>query len=422
MSAMLEWVAPRDARAELVERFRAVRRATEQLSEPLGAEDQAVQSMPDVSPTKWHRAHTTWFFEEFVLAAHQPGYRRFHPRYGYLFNSYYNTVGQMHPRPQRGLLSRPDVAEVRAYREYVDEHMEALLPELEPGSEPAALIRLGTHHEQQHQELLLTDIKHVLSLNPLRPAYRSELPAAARSETTVSFIPGESGVREIGHAGDGFHFDNEGPRHRVILEPHATAERLVTNGEFREFIAAGGYREPALWLSDGWAWVQQGGRDRPFYWYEGRATEFTLAGEREIDPNAPVSHLSYYEADAFARWAGCRLPTEAEWESFAAPRPVAGNLRDSDALHPRSAPGTGVRQLYGDVWEWTSSPYVNYPGYQPPRGAVGEYNGKFMCNQMVLRGGSCVTPDDHIRAAYRNFFYPDARWQFTGLRLAKDLA
>jgi ergothioneine biosynthesis protein EgtB len=407
----------------LFERYRQVRAQTEALAAPLTAEDQLVQSMPDVSPTKWHRAHTTWFFEQFVLNRHKPGYRCFDASYDYLFNSYYEAVGERHPRPQRGLLSRPTAAAVTAYRDHVDEHMAELLAALDPDGPVAALILLGTHHEQQHQELLLTDIKHVFSVNPLRPAYHGvvAVAAGARGCPPLRFVAGESGVVELGHAGEGFHFDNEGPRHRVFLEPHAIADRPVNNGEFLEFVRDGGYRRPSLWLSDGWATVQARGWERPLYWHEDLATEFTLAGDCPLDPQAPVSHLSYYEADAFARWAGARLPTEAEWERFAADRPLQGNLCDSGVLHPRSLGGSGVRQLFGDVWEWTASAYAAYPGYRPAPGAVGEYNGKFMCNQLVLRGGSCVTPAGHLRPTYRNFFYPDARWQFSGCRLARDL-
>ncbi len=422
MSTRPEFLAPEPSHAALSERYQRIRAATEQLAAPLGPEDQVVQSMPDVSPTKWHRAHTTWFFEQFVLARHAPGYRRFDEAYGYLFNSYYNTLGQMHPRPERGLLSRPTVAEITAYRDYVDERMAELLPELDPEGAVARLVTLGTHHEQQHQELLLTDIKHVFSANPLRPAYHAAVGAVAGAADSARFVGSEGGIVAMGHDGDGFHFDNEGPRHRVFLEPHAVADRPVSNGEYLEFIRDGGYRKPALWLSDGWATVQARGWQRPIYWHEDLATEFTLAGDRPLDPGGPVCHLSYYEADAYARWADARLPTEAEWENLAAGRALEGNLRERGALHPQLPAGTGVRQLFGDVWEWTASAYASYPGYRPPRGAVGEYNGKFMCNQMVLRGGSCVTPAGHLRASYRNFFYPDARWQFTGLRLAKDLS
>ncbi|MCC5857269.1 MAG: ergothioneine biosynthesis protein EgtB [Ectothiorhodospiraceae bacterium] len=402
----------------LRQRFQRIRATTEALAAPLGPEDQAIQSMPDASPTKWHRAHTTWFFEEFVLARHVPGYQRFHPGFGYLFNSYYNAVGRMHPRPLRGMLSRPTVDEVSAYRRHVDTHLEKLLQS--PSAAAEALIRLGTHHEQQHQELLLTDIKHTLSLNPLLPAaYREQHAADAGAEQPLRFIPGPAGLVTIGHRGDGFHFDNEGPAHQVFLQAFELANRPVSNREYRQFISDGGYRRPELWLSDGWATVQQQCWQRPLYWQEDLEHEFTLYGVRPLGPQAPVCHLSYYEADAYARWAGARLPTEAEWESFCRQHPGTGQFQDQGEFHPRPATGQPAG-LRGGVWEWTCSAYAAYPGYRPPPGAVGEYNGKFMCNQFVLRGGSCATPADHFRPGYRNFFYPDARWQFTGLRLARD--
>jgi ergothioneine biosynthesis protein EgtB len=376
--------------------------------------------MPDVSPTKWHLAHTSWFFENFLLVPNLPGYEVFHPQFGYLFNSYYYTVGQMHPRPQRGLLSRPTVAQIMNYRAHVDAAMEQLLKQRAGHDEIAHLTVLGMNHEQQHQELLLTDIKHVFAQNPLKPAWR-ELAAPAKSAgVEMKFISCEGGLLELGMQGEGFCFDNELPRHKTLVQAHALASRLVTNAEFAEFIGDGGYRTAELWLSDGWATIQREGWERPIYWDESLDTEFTLGGQRELDPDAPVVHVSYYEADAFARWAGARLPTEAEWETAAADLPVEGNLMDSGAFHPLPGHGEALNQMFGDVWEWTSSPYVNYPGYRPPAGAIGEYNGKFMCNQLVLRGGSCATPASHIRASYRNFFYPDSRWQFSGIRLAKD--
>lgn len=404
----------------LAARYQAVRLASLRLAAPLAPEDMVIQTMPDVSPTKWHLAHTTWFFEQFVLAEHQPGYQRFNPDFAYLFNSYYYTVGQMYPRPRRGLLSRPTVDEVRAYRAYVDEAMLELLAERHEDAELAQLVTLGLNHEQQHQELLLTDIKHVLSVNPLKPAYREQAMPAAPAVDELKYVSGEAGLDMLGHCGDGFAFDNEGPRHKVLLYPHAIAERLITNGEFLEFIRDGGYTTPELWLSDGWATVQSEGWQHPLYWNDALDAEFTLAGEQALDPHRPVCHVSYYEADAFARWAGVRLPREAEWEVRAAALPVDGNFVESGRLHPAAAGDHGLRQFFGDVWEWTASPYVDYPGYKPPAGSIGEYNGKFMCNQVVLRGGSCATPLSHIRATYRNFFYPDARWQFTGIRLARD--
>lgn len=406
----------------LVPHYRQVRAVTADLCRTLSPEDMTVQSMPDVSPSKWHLAHTTWFFERFLLTEHLPGYRVFHPQFDYLFNSYYNTVGRMHPRPQRGLLSRPGVADILSYRQHVDDAMPVLLERATSDPDLAFLITLGLNHEQQHQELLLTDIKHVLSVNPLRPVWR-ELPApAAGNAPELKYIPRAGGLMEIGHSGEGFAFDNESPRHRVFLEPHAIADRLVTNGEFLDFIRAGGYRTPELWLSDGWSAVQQRGWDRPLYWNPELDAEFTLDGMRELDPAVPVTHVSYYEADAFARWAGARLPTEAEWETLASEQSIQGNFMEQGHYHPiaASVASSGAYQLYGDVWEWTMSAYTSYPGFKPLTGSLGEYNGKFMSSQMVLRGGSCVTPQSHIRSTYRNFFPPDARWQFSGLRLARD--
>jgi ergothioneine biosynthesis protein EgtB len=378
-----------------------------------------VQSMPDASPAKWHLAHTTWFFERFVLERN-PAYRSPHPEWNYLFNSYYQTVGPMHARPRRGVLSRPGAAQVRDYRERVDE---AICEWLARGVDDttAGIIELGLEHEQQHQELLLTDIKHAFFSNPLMPAYTTApTPSSATTSVPMTFVPGREGVVKIGHGGRGFAFDNELPRHRTLLQPHALANRPVTNAEFAEFVRDGGYSEPALWLSEGWDTVCREQWQRPFYWQEDLSSEFTLAGVQPVDPDAPVSHVSYFEADAFARWAGARLPTEAEWESAAAVLPVQGNLLDEMLFHPRAAAGEGMLQMFGDVWEWTASPYVSYPGFKPLAGALGEYNGKFMCGQWVLRGGSCVTPRDHLRATYRNFFPPHARWQFMGIRLGQD--
>jgi ergothioneine biosynthesis protein EgtB len=403
--------------------YRRVRAVTMSLCEPLQPEDFVVQSMPDASPAKWHLAHTTWFFEQFLLKPYLPGYRAFNPQYEYLFNSYYESVGPMHPRVERGMLTRPGVNEIYDYREHVDAHMAKLIDTRNDDDRVSSLSILGLNHEQQHQELLLTDIKHLFSRNPLLPTYRSAATASATpSSSTLRFLEIEGGIREIGATGKHFCFDNETPRHRALVEPFALADRPVMNGEYREFIRAGGYRRPEFWLSDGWAIVKGERWRRPLYWSESLDAEFTLAGEQALHPNAPVCHLSYYEADAFARWAGVRLPSEAEWEVAAAGMPLAGNLLNNEQLHPRP-PGdaSGLKQLFGDVWEWTASAYGPYPGFRPAQGALGEYNGKFMCNQLVLRGGSCVTPNDHIRATYRNFFYPHARWQFTGLRLAKDL-
>jgi len=404
--------------------FLRVRQQTMDLCAGLGAEDLLVQSMPDASPGKWHLAHTSWFFEQFVLQR-DIGYRSPHPEWHYLFNSYYQTVGPMHARPQRGLLSRPTLDEVRSYRQHIDAAVSELLVR---GNDPelAALVELGLQHEQQHQELLLTDLKHAFWCNPLRPAYRK---AIARAPTTspepLRFLAGCEGIVDVGDRGAGFAFDNETPRHREWLSAHAIANRLVTNAEYTDFVRDGGYRAPTLWLSDGWATVQREGWQHPLYWQPDLASEFTLAGMSALEPHAPVCHLSYFEADAFARWAGARLPTEAEWETAAAGLPISGNLMDQRHFHPQalsqhSETTNGLLQMYGDVWEWTASPYVSYPGFKPLPGSLGEYNGKFMCGQWVLRGGSCVTPREHIRASYRNFFPPSARWQFAGIRLGRD--
>ena len=414
-------LAPPMPAAPLSERYAAVRARSEALVAPLSAEDACVQSMPDASPAKWHLAHTTWFFEHFLLADRLPGYQVFHERFGYLFNSYYFTVGQMHLRPRRGLVTRPSLAEVHAYRAHVDTAMHRLLETAAGDAALEQLVVLGLHHEQQHQELILTDIKHLLAQNPLLPAYAEAPAREAAAPVALEWIAGQAGIVEIGHAGAGFAFDNETPRHRALLRDHALASRPVTNAEYRDFIAAGGYTDTRLWLSDGWSTVVAEGWQRPLYWQEDLAQAFTLHGVQPLDPHAPVAHLSYYEADAFARWAGARLPTEFEWEAAAAREPVAGHFADSGVFEPRAGtPGPGLRQLYGDTWEWTASPYAPYPGFRPLAGSLGEYNGKFMCSQLVLRGGSCATPAEHVRPTYRNFFYPAQRWQFSGLRLAKD--
>jgi ergothioneine biosynthesis protein EgtB len=407
----------------LARAYERVRGATDALAAPLSPEDCAIQSMPDASPVKWHLAHTTWFFETFVLAPR--GAAPFDPAYAFLFNSYYEAVGERHPRPERGLLSRPSLDEVRAYRRHVDERMAELLAS---GSDAGVrkLVELGIHHEQQHQELILTDVKHLLSRNPLRPAYRKAWPLTAVRPAKPAWIGVAGGVREIGHAGDGFAFDNESPRHRALLEDYEIASRPVTHGEFLAFIDDGGYRRPELWLSAGWEAVCGQRWTAPAYWKkrDGQWTTFTLHGEAPIEENTPVCHVSFYEAEAYARWANARLPSEAEWESAVAETPIAGNFAESGALHPLACrdvppPGT-LAQAYGDVWEWTRSDYGPYPGFRPAAGAIGEYNGKFMANQYVLRGGSCATPASHIRATYRNFFPAHARWQFSGLRLARD--
>jgi len=401
-------------------RYLRIRATTPHLCRHLQTEDYVVQSMPDVSPAKWHLAHVTWFFEHFVLLPNLRGYNLFDPHYHYLFNSYYYSVGSMHARPQRGLLTRPTVQEILRYRAHVDDAMQSLLDSSAFDQEIASLTTLGLNHEQQHQELLLTDIKHVFSCHPLQPAVHPSLPIPARHEITEhKFVAGESGVRKIGAGAGDFCFDNETPRHETFLHPHSLGSRLISNAEYLEFVRDDGYSKSELWLSDGWATINERGWNRPLYWNDGLTHEFTLGGSRELDPGAPVVHVSYYEADAFARWAGARLPTEAEWEVAATAAPLRGNFLQAGFLHPVVA-DNGESQLFGDVWEWTASSYAPYPGFKPLAGSLGEYNGKFMCNQMSVRGGSCATSTDHIRATYRSFFYPDARWQFLGIRLAKD--
>lgn len=420
--------------ASLARRFRAVRARSLALAAPLSGEDAMVQSMPDASPAKWHLAHTTWFFERFVLAT-IPGYVPVDGSWDYLFNSYYNSVGPRHTRSRRGLLSRPTLAQVMDYRAQIDERLGQRIDAGDLGPEHCWNVLLGTHHEQQHQELLLTDIKHAFWSNPLGPVYRhASAPARKEHVDDATVTLGHSrwlsrgeGLVEIGavpwpRACD-FAFDNESPRHRVLVPAHALADRLVTNAEYAQFVRDGGYRDASLWLSDGWALIESEGWERPIYWHPDGEREFTLDGWRIRDDDSPVCHLSYFEADAFARWAGGRLPTEAEWESAAAESGVDGNFLESGALHPTPMrSGEGPRPLFGDVWEWTSSAYTAYPGFAPLDGSLGEYNGKFMNGQWVLRGGSCATPQSHIRATYRNFFPPAARWQFSGVRLAKDLA
>ncbi len=415
----------------LLKRYQQVRSFSEQLSEPLAPEDMVVQTREFVSPTKWHLAHVSWFFETFVLEEFVDKYQPLNQTYKYLFNSYYVQAGERHCRDRRGYISRPTVDEVRSYRAHVDEGMMALLENLDPDQRPdiADVVEIGLHHEQQHQELLLTDIKHVFSVNPLRPAYREVPGKSGVSAPDLDWVRFDEGVVEIGHADDGFCYDNELPRHRHYQHPFALASRLVTNGEYLQFMEDGGYERPELWLSAGWAAVQENDWSEPFYWEPaeaGRWKLYTLGGMRDVDPNEPVCHLTYFEADAFARWAGARLPFEQEWEVAARDYPVQGNFVDDGCLHP--TPSLGVQngdgpllQLYGDVWEWTRSQYQPYPGYEPLPGAIGEYNGKFMCNQFVLRGGSCATSQSHVRPTYRNFFHPDEAWQFMGLRLAKDL-
>ena len=410
----------------LHEHFLETRRFTEWLCAPLSAEDCAIQSMPDVSPTRWHLAHTTWFFETFILAK-SPEYHLYNPTFEFLFNSYYNAIGEQFPRGNRGLLSRPGLDEIWDYRRHVDRHLAKLLAESDD-AELSRLTEVGIHHERQHQELMLTDIKHVLSCNPLRPAYRQGSFALGERGDSTALVEFDEGVCWIGHESDGFAFDNESPRHRVFLDEFSLRSCLVTCGDYLQFIADGGYQRSEFWLSLGWQTVCDRDWTAPLYWFQedGAWHQFTLAGPREVDALTPVTHISYFEADAFARWAGMRLPTEAEWEVASEQASTHGNFVDSllatgEAIHPR---GDVDREpelvnMFGDVWEWTASPYVPYPGYSAPRGAIGEYNGKFMCNQYVLRGGSCATSSDHIRRTYRNYFPPDARWQFTGIRLCR---
>lgn len=402
------------------DRYLEVRDHTESLAEPLSPEDQTVQTMPDVSPTKWHRAHTTWFWEEFVLGPTQPGFQPFHPAYRYLFNSYYESVGPRHSRPQRGLITRPGIAEIAAYRRRTDDVMCELLSSSR-APEVGGIAELGLNHEQQHQELILMDIKHVLWCNPMRPAYRGASDWTGGTVGAMHWIHHPGGLVDVGHDGAGFAFDNEGPRHRELLRPFLLADRPVLCGEWLEFMADGGYRRPELWMSDGWATVNQGEWSSPLYWTQAAGDEwsiFTLNGVRPVVADEPVCHVSWYEADAFARWAGARLPREAEWESVHDTLPAAARA-EGLRLHPRPIHAAGGSPG-GDIWEWTASPYLPYPGFQPAAGAVGEYNGKFMVNQFVLRGGACVTPRGHTRPTYRNFFPPSAQWAFSGLRLARD--
>lgn len=430
--------APAEHGAPTLPARQDVRDLTEALAAPLSPEDQTVQSMPDVSPTKWHRAHTTWFFETFVLGPHLPDYRPYDEQFSYLFNSYYEAVGDRHPRVHRGLVSRPGAEEVGRYRAHVDAALDRL-EEQGPGPEVAALIELGLHHEQQHQELLCMDITHVLSTHPFSPAARPDAatstaattarsvvplrPPGLETEPQNGWIPVPAGTVGIGHGDDGFHFDNEAPRHDVLVGPAELAPHLTTCGDWCEFIDDGGYRRPELWMSDGWATVQSERWHAPLYWREESDgwTTFGLAGRVPVDPTAPVAHVSWYEADAFARWSGARLPTEAEWEATA-PEPVAGAHLDLDVLRPRPAHGSAdPQQWFGELWQWTESAYRPYPGYRAPAGAIGEYNGKFMVNQQVLRGSSFATPPGHARCTYRNFFPPAARWMYAGVRLARDV-
>ncbi|MGB7367315.1 MAG: ergothioneine biosynthesis protein EgtB [Methylovirgula sp.] len=411
--------------SEFISLYRTVRETSRSLSARLSDADATVQSMPDASPTKWHLAHTTWFFETMVLVPRLSCYRLFDESFGFLFNSYYDTIGARQPRPKRGLITRPSLEVIYDYRTHVDAAVERLLCDA-PSPDLAELIELGCHHEQQHQELLLTDILHLFAQNPLLPAYKDPGPIAVdpNADQTLGYKSVQGGVVEIGHNGEGFAFDCEGPRHSVFLEPFRLADRLISNQEWIEFIRDGGYDNPLLWLSEGWARARSENWTMPLYW-DKRDDEYwamTLRGAQPIDPAAPVCHVGYFEADAFATWARRRLPTEAEWEHAAGDVSQTGNFLESGRLRPKPAvKATGeVRQMFGDVWEWTRSAFSPYPRFRAAEGAIGEYNGKFMCGQFVLRGGSCVTAADHVRPTYRNFFPPDARWQFSGLRLAED--
>lgn len=414
----------------LIEFYKAVRQFSHTLAEPLEIEDYVVQSMPDVSPTKWHLAHTSWFFETFVLSKTLKEYKSPNPQYAYLFNSYYVQAGERHLRPKRGLISRPTVEETYSYRNHVDEGM---LQFMENASEKewqeiASVIEIGIHHEQQHQELIVTDIKHVLSENPLQPKYlnKDSNGKSSKQSNENKWISYDGGISNIGNGGNGFGYDNEYPKHKVYLNPFKLSSSLVTNTEYIEFINDGGYETPEIWLSEGWATVETNNWKAPLYWQknDGKWMQFTLTGLRDVEPDEPVTHVSYFEADAYARWAGSRLPTEAEWEVAASNVAIEGNFVDNLNFHPvgleDKANGDFPKQMFGDVWEWTQSSYSAYPGYKTPPGALGEYNGKFMCNQMVLRGGSCATSKSHIRKTYRNFFPTNSRWQFMGIRLAKD--
>lgn len=412
----------------LSEKYNRVRNQTEMLCNPLEPEDYVVQTMDNVSPTKWHLAHTSWFFETFILDTYIDHYVPKHPRYAYLFNSYYVQAGERHCRAKRGYISRPTVSEVYEYRDYVNQKMSTLFNNRNVSNDSRfrRLVEIGLNHEQQHQELMLTDIKHVFSMNPLYPAYQLSERPANKDIPPMQWVPFEEGIYEIGYAGEGFHYDNESPRHKQYLQPYLMANRLVTNEEFLEFIDDGGYDRPELWLSDGWAERDRQSWKYPYYWEkrDGEYWMITLQGPRKIELSEPVCHISHYEADAYARWNGKRLPTEAEWEIASLSVPVEGHFSDSGYYHPISLEkkdtSVSLMQMFGNTWEWTQSAYLPYPGYKTPEGALGEYNGKFMANQIILRGGSCATPQDHIRPTYRNFFHPDSRWQFTGIRLADD--
>ncbi|MFV1882966.1 MAG: ergothioneine biosynthesis protein EgtB [Balneola sp.] len=408
----------------VLRQFKEVREFTHYLVEPLETEDFVIQPMESASPAKWHLAHTSWFFETFVLGKFEPGFESLHPQYAYFFNSYYLQTGVPFTRANRGLLSRPTVEEVFEYRAYVNEQMEAFINNCdeETWAEAASVIEIGNHHEQQHQELILTDLKYLLAQNPLLPVYREAKILESEPVPELNWIPFEEGLVEIGSKGNEFTYDNEHPHHRTFVQDFELADRLITNGEFLEFMNDGGYEKSPYWLDEGWSTVQKEDWKAPLYWFkrDGEWMLFSLSGVRRVDPNEPVTHISYYEADAFARWKGCRLPTEQEWEYACGNCEIEGNFVDEDYFHPVSASQKkGSKQMYGDVWEWTMSSYSPYPNYKPLPGALGEYNGKFMANQYVLRGGSCATSKSHIRKTYRNFFHADARWQFSGIRLAR---
>jgi len=417
--------APSAEQHFLLQEFHRVRKASELICQPLEIEDYGIQTMPDVSPPKWHLAHTSWFFETFILKEFVQDYPVFHPKYEHLFNSYYEQIGRMHPRPERGLLARPTVKEIFAYRHFIDQQMAVLLCQADH-SDYAEILRrteTGLNHEQQHQELLLTDIKHIFAYNPLKPGYTSLESSVVHAALELQYHEQPAGIYQIGHMGEVFSFDNESPLHKVYLESYRIASRLTTNEEFLVFIQAGGYQNPAYWLSDGWKIVQAQQWLHPQYWHKDDHSwyEMTLAGLRELDLQAPVSHISFYEANAYANWQNKRLPTEMEWEVVASQLAIEGNFRDQGYLQPVATTQTGLAQFFGDVWEWTQSSYSPYPGYRAVDGALGEYNGKFMSSQFVLRGGSCLTQQNHIRASYRNFFYPGDRWQCTGIRLAESI-
>ncbi|TYP93361.1 ergothioneine biosynthesis protein EgtB [Fodinibius salinus] len=423
----LEKSADRHSKEQLKKRFKEIRDFSIHLTEPLEKEDYVIQAINNTSPTKWHLAHVSWFYETFVLEKALPDYESLHPQYSYIFNSYYLQTGEPHTRSKRGLLSRPSVDEVLEYREYVNGQVLAFIEGATPEeiAEFGPVIEIGNHHEQQHQELMVTDFKYMFAQNPLYPKYKELNHPKGSPPDSLNWISFDEGIYEIGNDGGEYTYDNEHPRHRKFLEPFVMADRLITNGEFMEFMEDGGYERSPLWLDDGWATVNERNWDSPLYWCkrDDGWYHYTLGGLRKVHPHEPVTHVSYYESDAFARWADARLPREAEWEVAAGDKPYDGNFVEDNKFHPRPLQQNtdGLKQMYGDVWEWTMSAYEPYPGYEPLPGALGEYNGKFMCSQYVLRGGSCATSETHIRKTYRNFFYPDARWQFNGIRLAKNI-